>query len=212
MPDQFRREARLGAVDLVVDGPERDADRLGVGLEGGVDGGADVADDGAHQVHDLGEQQRAGVLLLGDVLEQGVDGPGVEGVFQGGPGHDGDGALLCEPLEDAVEDHGAASVENHYLPVWRHFSRRITSAAFARADRSLAWWSAWLNGIIVVLSPFVWLLVGWSLEEGVRSIPTPRHSRPAGRLDPRLRDGPTSSLEEPIIAPVGLVRTWEGRC
>src|SRR3954466_15161218 len=60
------------------------------------------------QTHDRGEQQGAGVLPLCDVLEQGVDGPGVQGVFQGGPGHDGDGALLCEPLEDVVEDHGAA--------------------------------------------------------------------------------------------------------
>ena len=107
MPDQLRREARLGAVDLVVDGPERDADGLGVGLEGGVDGGPDAADDDAHQVHDRGEEERAGVLPLGDVLEQCVDGPGVQGVLQGGPGHDGDGALLCEPLEDVVEDHGA---------------------------------------------------------------------------------------------------------
>ena len=86
-----------------------------------------VADDDAHQVHDLGEEQSLRVYWCRrDVLEQGVDGPGVQGVFQGGPGHDGDGALLCEPLEDVVEDHGAASVENGYLPVWRHFSRRIT--------------------------------------------------------------------------------------
>src|SRR5205823_6191770 len=71
-------------------------------------------------------EQLAGVLPLGDFLEEGVDGPGAQCVFQGGPSHDGDGALLCEPLEDVVEDHGAASVECHYLPVWRHFSRRIT--------------------------------------------------------------------------------------
>ena len=94
VPDQFRREARLGAVELVVDGPERDAERLGVGLVGGVDGGLDVADDGAHQVHDRGEQQGAGVLPLGGLLEQGVDGLGGQGVLQGGTGHDGDGALL----------------------------------------------------------------------------------------------------------------------
>src|SRR3954449_3235091 len=91
-----------------------------------MDGGADVADDGAHQIHDGGEQQGAGVLPLRDVLEQGVDGPGVQGVLQGGPGHDGDGALLCEPLEDVAEDHGAASVESRYLPVRRYFSRPIT--------------------------------------------------------------------------------------
>jgi hypothetical protein len=126
VPDQFRRDARLGAVDLVVDGPERDADGLGVGLEGGVDGGPDIADDRRHEVHDGGEEQGAGVLPVGGPLEEGVDGPGVQGVFQGGPGHDGDGALLCEPVENGVQDHGAASVEFHYLPVWRHFSRRIS--------------------------------------------------------------------------------------
>ena len=36
---------------------------------------------------------------------------GFQGVCQGGPGHDGDGALRCEPLENDVEGHGAASVE-----------------------------------------------------------------------------------------------------
>jgi hypothetical protein len=77
-------------------------------------------------IHDRGEQQGAGVLPLGELLEQGVDGAGVQGVFQGGTGHDGDRALRCEPLEDVVEDHVAASVECHYLLVWRHFSRRIT--------------------------------------------------------------------------------------
>ena len=85
-----------------------------------------LADDGAHQVHDRGEQQGAGVLPLGGLLEEGVDRLGGEGVLQGGTGHDGDGALLGEPLEDVVEDHGAASLECRYLPVWRHFTRPIT--------------------------------------------------------------------------------------
>ena len=40
VPDQFRRDARLGAVELVVDGLERDAEGLGPGPVGGVDGGA----------------------------------------------------------------------------------------------------------------------------------------------------------------------------
>lgn len=49
--------------------------------------------------------------------------PGCQGMLQGGTGHDGNGALLCESLENGVEDHGAASVGSRYLPVWRHVSR-----------------------------------------------------------------------------------------
>ena len=55
---------------------------------------------------DVGEQQVAGVLPLGDVLEEGVDGRGGQGVLQGGAGHDGDRGLLGEPLEDVAQDHG----------------------------------------------------------------------------------------------------------
>ena len=46
-------------------------------------------------------------------------------MLQGGTGHDGDGALLGEPLEDVVEDHRAASLECRYLLVWQHFTRPI---------------------------------------------------------------------------------------
>ena len=47
-------------------------------------------------------------------------------MLQGGTGHDGDGTLPDEPLEDVAEDHGAASVECRYLLVWQHFTRPIT--------------------------------------------------------------------------------------
>ena len=113
------------AFELVVDGPERDAEGLGLGPVGGVDGGLDLGDDRAHQVHDRGEQQGAGVLPLCGPLEEGVDRLGGEGVLQGGTGHDGDGALPGESLEDVVKDHGAASLECRYLLVWRHFTRPI---------------------------------------------------------------------------------------
>jgi hypothetical protein len=37
-------------------------------------------------------------------------------MLQGGTGHDGDGALPCESLEDVIEDHGATPVECLDLP------------------------------------------------------------------------------------------------
>jgi hypothetical protein len=114
---QFRRDTRLGAVELVIDGRERGPDRLGSGVVGGLDAGSDLGDDGAHQVHDRGAEQLSGVLLLGHLLEEPIHRLGVQGVFQSGPGHDGDGALLDDLLEDGVKEHGVASVGNRYLPV-----------------------------------------------------------------------------------------------
>src|SRR5512135_1336146 len=124
--DQFGRQPRFQAFELVVDGPQRDAEGLGLGPVGGVDGGLDLGDDRPHPIHDRGEQQGAGVLSLGGLLEQGVDRLGREGVLQGGTGHDRDGALPGESLEDIVQDHGAASLEYCYPLVWRYFTRPIT--------------------------------------------------------------------------------------
>jgi hypothetical protein len=124
--DQLGGQAGFQAFELVVDGPERDAEGFGFGPVSGVDGGLDLGDDRAHQVHDRGEQQRPGVLPLCGSLEQGVDRLGGEGMPQGGTGHDGNGTLPGKPLEDVVEDHGAASVGCRYLLVKRYFSRPIT--------------------------------------------------------------------------------------
>ena len=89
--DQGGGDRRLQAVELVVDGLAGDAEDAAC-LVGGVDRGPDAADDRAHQVDDRGEQQGPGVLAFGGVLEELVQGPGVEGVLQGGPDHDADGA------------------------------------------------------------------------------------------------------------------------
>jgi hypothetical protein len=116
--DQLGGQPRLQAFELVVDGPERDAQGLGLGPVGGVDCGLDPGDDGAHQVHDRGEQQGAGVLPPCGPLEEGVDRLGGEGVLQGGTGQDGDGALTGESLEDVVRDHSATPLECRYLLLW----------------------------------------------------------------------------------------------
>ena len=110
--DQRGRDAGLGAVELVVDGLERGADGLGVRLVGGVDGGPDAADDGAHQVHDRGEEELAGVLPLGDVLEELVEDPGVQGVLQGARAMTEKGDSWANRSKTSPRIIGAASVEN----------------------------------------------------------------------------------------------------
>ena len=61
-------------------------------------------------------------------------------MLQGGTGHDGDGALPGESLEDVVKDHGAASLECRYLLVWRHFTRPITPPSKPWVvERTFAW-------------------------------------------------------------------------
>jgi hypothetical protein len=123
--DQLGGQAGFQSFERVVDGPRGDAEGLGLGPVGGVDGGLDLGDDRAHQVHDRGGQQGAGVLPLCGSLEEGVDRPGREGVLQGGTGHDGDGAPTGGSLEDVVKDHSATSLECRYRLLWRHFTRPI---------------------------------------------------------------------------------------
>ncbi len=118
MADHLGGQAGFHAFELVVDGTERDAQGVGLGPVGGVDGGLDLGDDGAHQVNERGEQQGPGVLPLCGLLEEGVDRLGGEGVLQGGTDHDSDRALLGESLEDVVKDHSATSLECRYLLSW----------------------------------------------------------------------------------------------
>src|SRR4051812_45997597 len=82
----------------------------------------DSADDEAHQVDDRGEEQFAGVLGGGGLLEESVQFVGVEGSFQEGAEHDGDGSLLEEPLEDVAESHGCRP--------WRMSLSRETAASY----------------------------------------------------------------------------------
>ena len=65
--DQSGTGARFDAIDLVVNGLASDPQGRGHLLEGGVDRGSDVADDDAHKVDDVGEEQLPRVLQLGVV-------------------------------------------------------------------------------------------------------------------------------------------------
>src|SRR5205814_4988825 len=107
---------RLDAINLVVNRLAGDAQGRGHLLVGGIDRGSDAADDQAHEIDDAGEEQSPGVLLLGVVFEQLVDGRRWQGVLQNGLDHDGNRGILNEPLEDIAEDHGCRSVGESLNP------------------------------------------------------------------------------------------------
>jgi hypothetical protein len=103
--DQSGRDAGLQPLQLGVDGLEGDRQRLGPCLVGGVEGGSDAADDGAHHFHQGGEEQFLGVLFVGGGGEELVERLGCEAVFEGGAEHDADGSGGGETFEDGVEEH-----------------------------------------------------------------------------------------------------------
>jgi hypothetical protein len=79
--------------------------RLRPCLIGGVQGGADAADDGAHEIDQGGEEQFPSVLQVGGGGEELVERLGCEAVFEGGTEHDRDGAGVGEAFKDGVEEH-----------------------------------------------------------------------------------------------------------
>ena len=103
--DQGGAGGRLDPVDLVVNGFLGDPQEGGHLLEGRVDRGSDAADDEAHQVNDVREQEVARVLQLGVTREQGIDRGGRQGVLQEGLHHDAHRGILDEPLKDITMDH-----------------------------------------------------------------------------------------------------------
>ena len=86
--DQGGGDTQLQAVELVVDGLVGDGDVADAVAVGGQDRGLLAQDDGGHQLDELGEQQFAGVLLLGGAPEEVVEATGGEQALQGGAGHD----------------------------------------------------------------------------------------------------------------------------
>ena len=106
---QFRGDVIFDALELVVHGGEGDGDVDQAGLVGGTDAALHVGDHQAHQVYHGGEEQAAGVLGLGVLLEQLVERSGRQGVLDGSAGHDAEGTLGEERGEDLVQQHGLPS-------------------------------------------------------------------------------------------------------
>jgi hypothetical protein len=66
----------------------------------------DLGDDGEHQLDHRGEEQLAGALGLGGVVEELIELIGIQGTFQQGAVHDRDGAGLEESFEERTQLHG----------------------------------------------------------------------------------------------------------
>jgi hypothetical protein len=60
----------------------------------------------AHQLHEGGKQEVAGVLLLGGVSKELIKALGIEESLQDGPGHDTDGTFFNEGGKNGVQQHG----------------------------------------------------------------------------------------------------------
>ena len=70
----------------------------------------DLGDDDEHQLDHRGEEQFAGALGLGGVVEELIELLGIEGAFEQGAVHDGEGTGLEEALEERTQLHGDALV------------------------------------------------------------------------------------------------------
>jgi len=65
-----------------------------------------AGDDGKHELDHRGEEQYAGALGLGGVVEELIELVGIEGAFEQGAVHDGNGAGLEEALKERTQLHG----------------------------------------------------------------------------------------------------------
>jgi hypothetical protein len=104
--DETAADLRLDPLELGVDGRQRGhhfVERVEIG---GADGGMDLGDDGEHELDHRGEEQFAGALGLGGVAEELIELVGIEGAFEQGAVHDGDGAGLDESLKEGTQLHG----------------------------------------------------------------------------------------------------------
>jgi hypothetical protein len=66
----------------------------------------DLGDDGEHELDHRGEEQFAGALGLGGVVEELIELVGIEGAFEQGAVHDGNGTGLEEALKERTQLHG----------------------------------------------------------------------------------------------------------
>lgn len=97
--DEFGTDVRLDTRQLVVDGGKRDREFLLGSPVSGPNRGANPANGLGEQIEGGGEEQVAGVLLLGTAPEKGIEILRNEDAFESGAGHDGEGTLRDEALK-----------------------------------------------------------------------------------------------------------------
>ena len=105
MEDEAPADLRLDPLELGVDGRQRGHQLVERVEIGGPDGGMDLGDDDEHQLDHRGEEQFAGPLGLGGVVKEPIEFVGIEGAFEQGTVHDGDGTGLEESLKEGAQLH-----------------------------------------------------------------------------------------------------------
>src|SRR4051812_17320160 len=105
--DQGRRDARLHAVELVVDRLIGDGDLADALAVSGADRRLLPQDDRGHQLDELRAEELPGVLLPGGVTEQFVEAFAGEEALQGGTSHHTERGVLDEGLEGGGQHPGS---------------------------------------------------------------------------------------------------------
>jgi hypothetical protein len=102
--DDALGEGQFHAVELAAEGRVR-GDELEVPpQEGRPRRGSVPAGDVEHHLDEVGQGELAGILMLGDLLEELVEGCAVDDPVQGDPGHDGGRSALDKGIEDRWEN------------------------------------------------------------------------------------------------------------
>ncbi len=104
--DEAAADPRFDPLELLVDGGQADSDLAERVKVGGADRGMDASDDRAHQLDYGREEDLPSVPWGGGPLEEAIDLRGIDGAFQQGTEHDGNGDILEEAFEGLTEEQG----------------------------------------------------------------------------------------------------------
>jgi hypothetical protein len=103
LTDHFRGDGQFHAIELAVEGRERsDQPELAI-AERRAGRGMMTADDIEHDEDEVFEGELAGVLALGGLLEELVEGCALDDPIQGDASHDGDRRVADRVVEDGRE-------------------------------------------------------------------------------------------------------------
>ncbi len=107
MNDELGGHGGFDALELVVQGRQRDRDGEGLVQEGRTNRREGRGHHLAHQIHNRGEGQFTRVWGLSFVLEQGIQRLRRQCPFQETPGHNRERRSFHETLENLVQQHAS---------------------------------------------------------------------------------------------------------
>jgi hypothetical protein len=100
LSDDGRRDGQSHPPRLAVEGGQG-SDPIELALqEGSSRGSPEAAGDVGHDFDEMAQEERAGIWSLGDLIEDGVEGGGIDHPAQSDPGHDSRGGPVGERIEN----------------------------------------------------------------------------------------------------------------